>query len=223
MAIFDKEASNYDSWYTSELGSFVDMVETDCALSLFNFKPGAKILDIGCGTGNLSIKLAKAKADVVGIDISNEMLSVAKRKSTMLGYDIEYKNMNVYDIQYEENYFDGAFCFAAFEFIDEPLKALNEIFRVVKKGSPILIGTINADSKWGDLYAKLHTDPNSVFKHAHLKTSLDLANLKPNELVAIKECLFIPPNTAPEDINLNKEIELSSTEKGGFLCALWNK
>ncbi|WP_132029753.1 class I SAM-dependent methyltransferase, partial [Keratinibaculum paraultunense] len=40
-----------------------------------------KVLDVGCGTGNFSIKLAKMGCEVVGIDVSKEMLKVAEEKA----------------------------------------------------------------------------------------------------------------------------------------------
>ncbi|TCS85230.1 methyltransferase family protein, partial [Keratinibaculum paraultunense] len=38
-------------------------------------------MDVGCGTGNFSIKLAKMGCEVVGIDVSKEMLKVAEEKA----------------------------------------------------------------------------------------------------------------------------------------------
>ncbi|WP_066502838.1 class I SAM-dependent methyltransferase [Abyssisolibacter fermentans] len=223
MAVFDKEATHYDSWYKTKLGSFVDQVESDCAMSLFEVKKDSKILDIGCGTGNFSIRLAQAGAKVVAIDISDEMLSIAKQKAEDLNLDIEFYNMDVYNLKFTENTFDGVFSSAAFEFIKEPSKAMDEIFRVVKKDSSILIGTINRESEWGKLYLSDEFQKNSIFKHSCLKSKDDLRELRPENLVAIKECLFIPPYAKEDDISLEKEIELSKNESGGFLCALWKK
>ena len=80
MAIFDKEATFYDNWYKTTLGEFVDKVETECAFGLLSLTEGGKIIDIGCGTGNFSIKLAKKHYEVVGIDISKNMLDIARKK-----------------------------------------------------------------------------------------------------------------------------------------------
>lgn len=49
-------------------------------LDQFGVKPGARVLDLACGTGTLSIELAKAGYDVTGIDVAAAMLEVAKRK-----------------------------------------------------------------------------------------------------------------------------------------------
>ncbi len=221
MAVFDTQAKDYDEWYQTKLGNFIDKVETDLAFKLFKPEEGMKVLDVGCGTGNFSIKLAKLGCKVVGIDISDEMLTIARKKAK--GLDIEFYNMDIYDLDFDDNEFDAVFSMAAFEFIDKPQNAIEQLFSVTKEGAQILIGTISRDSKWGALYLSEEFQKNSVFKYAHFKTLDGLKALKKESLVATGECLFIPPNVNEKDINMDKEKELSQTEKGGYICALWKK
>ncbi len=224
MAIFDKEAKMYDDWYKTKLGNFVDEVETKCVLDLFKVQKGMKVLDIGCGTGNFSIKLAKMGCEVIGIDISEEMLKVAKDKAKKEGLNIKFYNMDVYDMKFEDNCFDGVISVTAFEFLKDPDKAIEEMFRVLKPKGYLLIGTINKDSEWGELYLSKEFQENTVFKYADFKTLEDMKAYKQNYLVDIKECLFISPNISEEDILMDKEIEMAQKGKrGGFICALWRK
>lgn len=223
MAVFDAEATKYDQWYETKLGRFVDEVETKLAFSLFLPKPGMKILDVGCGTGNFSIKLAKMGCEVVGIDISDEMLTKARKKSRDLGMNIEFYNMDIYDLKFEEETFDGVFSMAAFEFIKEPQKAYEEMFRVLKKNGELLIGTIHRDSSWGSLYMSDEFQKNTVFKYASFKSMEELTQLDSKRLKAKGECLFIPPNAPDEVINMEQEREYSKKERGGYICALWKK
>ena len=224
MAIFDKEAKMYDDWYKTKLGNFVDKVETKCVFDLFKVRKGMKVLDVGCGTGNFSIKLAKMGCEVIGIDISEEMLKVAKDKAKKEGLNIKFYNMDVYDMKFEDNCFDGVISVTAFEFLKDPDKAIEEMFRVLKPKGYLLIGTINKDSEWGELYLSKEFQENTVFKYADFKTLEDMKAYKQNYLVDIKECLFISPNISEEDILMDKEIEMAQKgERGGFICALWRK
>lgn len=224
MAIFDKEAKIYDEWYKSKLGNFVDEVETRCVFDLFKAKKGMKVLDVGCGTGNFSIKLAKMGCEVVGIDVSEEMLKVAEAKVREEGLNIKFYKMDAHQMEFEDNTFDGVLSVTAFEFLKEPEKAIEEIFRVLKPNGQLLIGTINKNSKWGEMYLSKDFQENTVFKYANFKTIEDMKSYKKEYLVDIKECLFVPPNAEKEDICMVKEMELAQTDmRGGFICALWKK
>ncbi|MBS4537268.1 methyltransferase domain-containing protein [Clostridium sp. D2Q-11] len=223
MTIFDKEAKSYDSWYDTKLGNFVDKVERKCAFDLFLPFKGMKVLDIGCGTGNYSIRLAEKGCEVIGIDISDEMLEIARDKAREKNLDIKFYNMDVYNLNFEDENFDGVFSMAAFEFIKYTKKALDEIFRVAKTDGQVLIGTINKDSAWGELYMSNDFKENSVFKYADFKTKEDFNNIFPDNIVDINECLFIPPSIKPQDISVEKEEELSHSKRGGFICVLWKK
>ncbi|NBI05848.1 class I SAM-dependent methyltransferase [Senegalia massiliensis] len=223
MAVFDLEANNYDKWYDTKMGNFVDKVETKCAFDLFKPFKGMKVLDIGCGTGNFSIRLKELGCEVIGVDISDEMLNVARKKAKEKNLDIDFLNMDIYNLEFDNESFDAVFSMAAFEFIKDTKKAIDEVFRVVKPNGQILVGTINKDSSWGKLYLSEDFQKNSVFKHAEFKTIEDFIGIQSDNLVETKECLFIPPCTEKNNISMEKEEELSKIKEGGFICALWKK
>lgn len=223
MAIFDKFASQYDEWYSEKKGSFVDKVETDLAFKMIKIEKNMKILDIGCGTGNFSIKLAKMGCKVTGIDISDEMLEIAKSKATKQMLPIDFIKMDLNDLKFKDNEFDAIISVAAFEFIDDGAKALNEIFRIVKKDGQILVGTIAGDSAWGELYKSEYFQENTVFKYAKFKTLQEMKEWKKENLLETGECLFVSPFSDDDKFNLQTENELAENRKGGYICALWKK
>jgi ubiquinone biosynthesis O-methyltransferase len=223
MAIFDGIAGEYDSWYTTEMGKFVDEVETRLALGMFSPSRGMKILDVGCGTGNFSIKLSNLGCRVTGIDISGEMLKQAEQKAKQDGLDVEFQQMDVYKLEFPDEHFDGVFSMAAFEFITEPLRAYKEMYRVLKPGGRMLIGTINPESSWGELYLSKEFQRNSIFKYAKFITMEELKSLDRNNLKQAGECLFIPPSAPDESITMEEEERLSKINRGGFICVLWEK
>lgn len=225
MALFDIIADSYDSWYETRPGSFADMVETNLAFKLFKVKKGMKILDAGCGTGNFSIKLAEMGCIVTGIDISEKMLAIAREKAEKKGHshNIEFRKMDLYNLEFEDETFDGVFSMAAFEFISEPEKALDELLGVVKKDGQVLVGTISRDSSWGKKYMSEEYRKNTVFEHAHFKTLEEMKNWKRENLIDAGECLFIPPDAEDNEFNMENEKKLAGKVKGGYICALWRK
>jgi ubiquinone/menaquinone biosynthesis C-methylase UbiE len=226
MAVFDDIFNTYDDWYKTRIGKHVDSVESECAFNLFKIKKGMKVLDVGCGTGNFSIKLAKKGCKVSGIDLSDKMLVLAREKAEKENLHINYYNMNIYDLNFPDEYFDAVFSMATFEFIEDMDKAIIEIFRVCKDKGQIMIGTINRESKWGELYTSKEFKKNKeniVFQYAQLRSIEDFKRQKSDKIFATRECLYIPPDIKEEEISTKKEEELSKIEKPGFFCVLWIK
>jgi len=223
MAVFDSEAENYDSWYETKLGKFVDEVETRCAFSLLLLEKGKRVLDIGCGSGNFSFKLAKMGYRVVGVDLSEEMLAIAKKRAVAEGLDIEFITMDAHHLDFADDSFDCVFSMAVYEFLDDSEKALEEMFRVTRPGGTIIMGTINRGSDWGRLYTSPAFMEKTVFKYAKLATPEEIETLKPRHTIALKECLFIPPDTDETAITLSTEERLRGEKRGGFICVAWRK
>ena len=221
MSIFDKEAENYDEWYLTKVGRIVDKLETECVFSLLSLPENSKILDVGCGTGNFSIKLAKKNFKIVGIDISKKMLNIARKKSKQQSLNIEFIEMDAHKLDFENEYFDGVISIVSFEFFKDPQKVMEEIFRVVKRGGSVIVGIINRESAWGKLYSSPAYKEKSVFKYAKLKTFEEMKTLKPESFIKFKECLFISTEFNLDEINYIGEQKLK--KRGGFICLLWKK
>lgn len=220
---FNTIADTYDEWYKKPLGQFADQVETKLAFTLFQPQAGEFVLDVGCGTGNFSLKLAQLGAIVTGIDISEEMLAIAREKALEDKVAVTFKKMDVYNLDFPDSSFSAVFSMAAFEFIHEPQQAFAECMRVLKPGGKLLIGTINKESTWGRLYEQKAQENDSIFRFARFKTLKDLEHLDRRNLIFSGECLFIPPDSPPDKINWEEENRLSTEEKGGFIVALWKK
>ena len=223
MSFFDIEAQKYDSWYDTAQGGFVDETETALAFQMFTPVAGSALLDAGCGTGNFSLKLAEKGVKVTGIDISEEMMSIARVKTEKAGFDVEYKFGNLYELPFEDESFDAVFSMAAFEFIKEPQKAFDELMRVTRKGGTLMIGTINGDSPWGELYQTKDFREKTVFKHADFKSMEDMEALCPDKLIDKGACLFMSPMAPEKDFCWEVEKSLSNKERGGYICLMWKK
>jgi ubiquinone/menaquinone biosynthesis C-methylase UbiE len=61
--------------------------------------PGTQLLDLGCGTGELSVRLAKEAFRVTGVDLSEDMLAVAHAKAEEAGVKISFYEQNMADLE----------------------------------------------------------------------------------------------------------------------------
>ena len=98
-----------------------------------------KILDVGAGTGFLSLILAEMGYDVVGVDLSEEMIRKAKEKAADRGVElkIKFKVGDAEAIPFESGVFDAIVNRAVLWSLPEPKKALDEWKRVLKPGGKL--------------------------------------------------------------------------------------
>lgn len=144
--IFDKNiAELYESWYSSPQGRAVDRAIEQLIITLLDPKPGDRILDIGCGTGNHLLTFSKMGLDVSGIDASPHMIEKAKER---LGHHCTLISETAENLSFEDNEFDLATFINTLEFLNSPIQALREAGRVTNK--KVFVGIINSLS-WNGL------------------------------------------------------------------------
>lgn len=222
MAIFNQVANQYDQWFKKPLGKFIYQQEVDLMMSMLEINESMTILDAGCGTGNFTIKLAESGAHVVGIDISEEMIHQAQKKLSNQE-TIQFVPMDIYQLEFPDQTFDIVVSMTAFEFIDQAKKAFEELYRVLKPGGQLLIGTITKSGSWGRLYQSKAFADDPIYQHSNFKEIDDLLLLRPDEVVDKGETLFITPKTPEEDLNKKTDKELSKVNDPGFISVLWQK
>lgn len=111
-----------------------------------HIKDGANILEIAPGPGYMSIELAKTgNYNITGLDISHDMVKISRKNAEREKVNINFIQGNVTSMKFEEGTFDFIFCSAAFKNFKEPLLALKEMYRVIKKGGVVLIGDMRGD------------------------------------------------------------------------------
>ena len=106
-----------------------------------NLRDGMKILDIGCGTGNLSGKLRECiNIESVGIDISFKMLQKAKAKTL----DVLCADVN-FGLPIDDRVFDAVIGSYFLHYIKNMGALIEDCFRILKDDSPLLFLTSSHD------------------------------------------------------------------------------
>jgi ubiquinone/menaquinone biosynthesis C-methylase UbiE len=107
-------------------------------MALIGLKEGESVLDVGCGTGVLSIlsRLAVGETGrVCGIDIAPRMIRKAKEKAGRYKLDIDFRSASVTGLPFPDERFDVVISSLMFHHLPVPAKreGLGEIHRVMKK------------------------------------------------------------------------------------------
>jgi SAM-dependent methyltransferase len=109
------------------------------ALEMLALSAGESVLDVACGPGNFTRSFALAVDDglVVGIDASKTMLARAVKETGSA--NVAYVRGDACALPFRDDAFDAICCFAALYLIDEPMRALDEIARVLAPGGRVAL------------------------------------------------------------------------------------
>ncbi|HTC63908.1 MAG TPA: methyltransferase domain-containing protein [Candidatus Saccharimonadales bacterium] len=98
-------------------------------VSLLAPRAGERILDLGCGTGHLTVQIAESGATVMGVDRSAEMVAAAQAAYPNLKFEV----VDARKLAYNEM-FDAVFSNATLHWIHEPEAVLQGIFKALRPG-----------------------------------------------------------------------------------------
>ena len=163
----------YDRWARNNLAEVYAKIVELAAL-----EGGEKVLDIGCGPGNLDLMLAGFLEEgvVCGIDIAPKMIETATRKAKEWNYSIDYKVGSSISLPYQDEEFDVAFTCLIYHHLTYKSKeeTLREIYRILKPGGKYVSCEFGAF-------------PQDIFHRAFLRFTRDsgvLHGLYPDRLIA---------------------------------------
>lgn len=113
---------------------------TEQAIALMNLQPKDRVLDLGCGTGWASRRLARivTGGEVVGIDVADEMLRRAEQTSAGI-QNVRYIWGSAEKIPAENNFFTKVLSVESFYYYANQGKALDELRRVMAPGGRLFI------------------------------------------------------------------------------------
>jgi ubiquinone/menaquinone biosynthesis C-methylase UbiE len=110
---------------------------------------GGSVLEVAPGPGYFAIELAKAGPyRITGLDIGKTFVEIAQANAAKAGVSVEFRQGNASHMPFQGETFEFILCRAAFKNFAEPLKAIEEMCRVLKDGGTALIIDLRRDASW---------------------------------------------------------------------------
>jgi len=109
-------------------------------------RSGCDVLEVAPGPGYFAIELAKlGDYKITGLDISKTFVEIAKENARKAGVPIDFPLGNASAMPFADASFDFVYCSAAFKNLTEPVKALDEMYRVLRGGGRGVIQDLRKD------------------------------------------------------------------------------
>lgn len=194
-------------------------------LNLLANVSGLKAIDLGCGAGQNAVALARAGAQVIGVDFSSEQLSKAKHLAFEENIVAEFIQCDVTSMpMLKDNTFDIALTACAIAFVKQLDNALTEIFRILKTGGRFVLSVMHPmqyiiDGEEGTMYFNSaypfkprilkwswdFKEGSIPFRH-YLRSVSEYHNALTNVGFMVKKILEPEPTMNTPHIGISKEI-----------------
>lgn len=115
-------------------------------------KPGMKVLDVACGTGNAAFPAARAGAQVTGLDLVSKFLREGQAKAESEGLQIEWKEGDAENLPFEDARFDRVFSTFGHMFAPRHQRTADEMARVCRPGGTIVTATWMPEGTVGEIF-----------------------------------------------------------------------
>jgi len=134
-------------WYANSTRGSLEEFKAAARQVAAELRPGGRVLEVAPGPGYFAIELAKlGDFRITGLDISKTFVGIAARNAEEAGVEVAFRQGNAADMPLESESFDFVFCRAAFKNFTEPVRALQEMRRVLKPGGKGLLIDLRKDA-----------------------------------------------------------------------------
>ncbi len=143
-----------NTWIAGDFGEIAKSIEAGAAEFVGNLdiKPGSRVLDVACGTGNTSLPAARLGAKVTGIDIAPNLIDQAIARASEAGIDAEFEVGDAEDLPYEDASFDTVLTMFGAMFAPRPDVTASELKRVCRPGGLIAMANWTPEAFSGQMF-----------------------------------------------------------------------
>jgi ubiquinone/menaquinone biosynthesis C-methylase UbiE len=140
-------------WYAKVRGSGsqVEEYRTQAAQLTKGLPAGAQVLEVAPGPGYLAVEIARLGFQVTGLDISRTFVQIGTENARQAGVAVHFRQGDAAVMPFEADSFDLIVCQAAFKNFVYPASALDEMYRVLRKGGTAVIQDMSSEASHADI------------------------------------------------------------------------
>ena len=176
---------------------------------------GARVVDVGCGGGLLSEGMARAGADVVGLDAGKAPLTVARLHALEAGVTVDYRQQPAEALADEApGTFDAVTCLEMLEHVPDPGSVVNACAALAKPGADLFFATLNRNPKaWalavvGAEYM-LGLLPKGTHDYARFIKPSELARLVRDAGLSVVEIAGLSYNPLSRESRIDRDVDVN--------------
>ena len=141
-------------WMAGDFGQVAKHLEANAEEFIARLapEPGARVLDVACGTGNLAVPAARAGAAVTGVDIAANLLEQARARAAAEGLSIRFDEGDAEALPYADASFDEVVTMFGAMFAPRPELAAAELVRVCRPGGRIAMANWTPEGFIGQMF-----------------------------------------------------------------------
>ena len=232
------------TWMAGDFGQIAKYAakEGENFVARLGLKPGQRVLDVACGTGNATIPAARSGANVVGVDIATNLIAEATQRAAAENVTVKFQEGDAEELPFRDGEFDVVISMFGAMFAPRPERAATELLRVCKPGGLIAMSNWTAEGFIGKTFratAKIAPPPFSVpapilwgdektvrerFSHGVAKVTTEKQNVNfkypfpPEKVVALFREYFGPTKMAYARLDAEGQKQLTDA-----LESLWKE
>lgn len=144
-AFWDDIAETYAAKPVDDPAMFTRKIQNTTAL----MHPGCQVLDVGCATGSLSLRLAAHAGQIHGLDISEEMVRIARHKVREAGQEhLHFHVGTLADVPLEAGSLDGVCSYSVLHLVPDRADFLRRVYALLKPGGFFVSSTVVLAEEW---------------------------------------------------------------------------
>jgi len=152
--------NDYMYFYSEKLTEERTKREVEFLVKVLELKEPKRILDLACGFGRHTIKLAELRHEVVGVDIMEGFLEIARKKAEEQGVSVKFMKGDMRETNFKEEFDIVLLLYTSFGYFsdEENFKVLQNVYKALKPNGLFCLDVPNRD------FVVKHLPPCSVLE-----------------------------------------------------------